>query len=222
MQNQLLIIVGRAPVAGHTKTRLGRRIGNAAAAELYRCFLLDTVHACRQVADVALALAYVPAEGAAALLHELVPDVQLIPQAGANLAERLNNLISTHLHAGYEAVGVLSSDIPLVDPTALAQGFAALTDGYEVALGPCDDGGYYLLASRVRCPTLFENIQMSTATVAAETIAAAENAGLRVALLPPTFDVDTTDDLERLTAALPHIPASRAPHTRAWLRAKEG
>ena len=41
--NRALIVVAKEPQAGRTKTRLSPPLSGEQAAELYRCFLLDTL-----------------------------------------------------------------------------------------------------------------------------------------------------------------------------------
>jgi glycosyltransferase A (GT-A) superfamily protein (DUF2064 family) len=118
-------------------------------------------------------------------------------------------------------VVVISSDSPHLSTAWVAQAFAALAS-HEVVVGPAHDGGYYLLGQRGLPVDLFTGITMSTPTVCAETLARAEAAGLRLALLPPTFDIDEPADLERLREALHHAPseeADPAPATQAVLHA---
>lgn len=213
---RILIVMAKAPVAGQSKTRLAGAIGFDGAAALYRCLLLDTLDVVRQVPGVECAVAYSP-RSAEGVFRVLAPDMVRLPQVGADLGERLDMLVTAHLEAGYGQVGVLSSDAPLVEPAVIAQGFAALERGYDVALGPCDDGGYYLLATHVRCSAMFREVEMSTPSVAAETRAIAEREGLRVVLLPMSYDVDVPADLDRLRAGVAAAPASRAGHTRLWL-----
>jgi glycosyltransferase A (GT-A) superfamily protein (DUF2064 family) len=86
-----------------------------------------------------------------------------------------------------------------------------------VVLGPCDDGGYYLIGLKTPCASLFE-VVMSTSSVLSDTIAAAERAGLRVSLLPTWYDVDTVQEVRRLQAELDADPTALAPRTRALLR----
>ncbi|HEX7124231.1 MAG TPA: DUF2064 domain-containing protein, partial [Thermodesulfobacteriota bacterium] len=75
-------------------------------------------------------------------------------------------------------------------------------DGADLVLGPADDGGYYLIGLRSPQPSLFEGIPWSTGAVLAETRRRAEASGLRTALLPAWFDLDTAADLERLRRSL--------------------
>ena len=58
---------------------------------------------------------------------------------------------------------------------------------------------------------------MSTPTVLADTMALAEELGLRTELLPPWYDVDTAAELARLAANLCDASIDVAPRTRAAL-----
>jgi glycosyltransferase A (GT-A) superfamily protein (DUF2064 family) len=82
----------------------------------------------------------------------------------------------------------------------------------DVVLGPCDDGGYYLIGMKRPQPALFAGIPWSTEHVTRRTLGAAEAAHLRVSLLPSWPDVDTEESLNALWADL---QGSReiAPHT---------
>jgi glycosyltransferase A (GT-A) superfamily protein (DUF2064 family) len=86
-------------------------------------------------------------------------------------------------------------------------------------LGPCDDGGYYLIGLKKPAPRLLREVRMSTPRVTADTLALAQELGLQVALLPTWYDVDNGDSLERLLAELEQGPPELAPHTRALVNA---
>ena len=78
--------------------------------------------------------------------------------------------------------------------------------------GPCADGGYYLIGWRGPHPPLVREVTMSAPDTLAQTLAVAARDGLRVALLPPWYDVDDPADLARL-ADDPGL----GDHTRAFL-----
>ncbi len=218
---RLLIVVAKAPTRGQTKTRLGGLIGLDAAADFYRCLLTDVVALARRVpehlSEVTPAIGYWPAEGEA-FFREFAPDIALLLQHGALLGDRLHDLMMQAFAQGYEQAAVLSSDTPFVDPHALAQGFVALSQGADVALGPCDDGGFYVMHLRGPHPELLVPIQMSTAHVTGDILAAAQHAGLQVALLPLTSDIDTPDDVQKLLDPAHTWPDNVAPNTRTWLK----
>ena len=220
LARRILIVVAKAPSRGQTKTRLGALIALDAAADFYRCLLGDVLDIARRVCDhidgVTPAIGYWP-QGSESVFAEIAPEFELILQQGAALGDRLHHVMMQAFAKGYDQVAVMSSDTPFVDPRALAAGFAALSDGADVALGPCDDGGYYVLHLRAPHPELLLPIQMSTPNVAADTLRAAADAGLRVTQLQPTTDIDTLDDIQHLLDTSADWPAQTATRTRQWL-----
>jgi glycosyltransferase A (GT-A) superfamily protein (DUF2064 family) len=140
----------------------------------------------------------------------------LLPQRGADLGVRLDNLLSDALANGATAAVVMDSDSPTLPPALVEEAFVRLDAGDDVVLGPCDDGGYYLIGLRSPQPRLTRDVTMSTATVLQDTLAIAAGLGLRVHLLPVWYDVDTAAELERLHGELRDQPAGVAAHTRRW------
>ncbi len=119
-------------------------------------------------------------------------------------------------------MAALGSDHPTVEVELVERAFAAVEGGADVALGPAEDGGYYLIALAAGAVRwrLFEDVPWSTAGVLAATLARCAELGLAVELLPVAADVDTPADLARLAAALAPAagPAAAAcPRTRALL-----
>lgn len=210
-----LIVIAKRPAAGHTKTRLTPPLTPAQAAELYESFLLDTLDIARAVPDVTRLIYYAPDE-AAAYFAKLAPDFLLTPQAGLNLGERLDHVLTRCLRAGLQRAVVMDSDSPTLPPAYVAQAFHDLSD-HDVVLGPCDDGGYYLIGLTQPQLLLLRDVQMSQPHVLRDTLALAEQARLRVALLPPWYDVDTVQELAQLQTELAGLPATSAAHTRARL-----
>jgi rSAM/selenodomain-associated transferase 1 len=211
-----LLVVAKRPQAGQTKTRLCPPLSAEAAAALYECFLHDTLDVMRQVGDVARGVVYLP-EGDAGYFHELAPDMALAPQRGADLGERLDHLLSDALKGGARQAVVIDSDSPTLPSTYVAEAFARLDGPNDVVLGPCDDGGYYLIGLKRPQPRLLREVEMSTPFVVRDTIRLAEQLGLRVALLPKWYDVDTVAELARLRAELTLAPATVAPRTRSFI-----
>ena len=216
----MLIIMAKQPRAGAVKTRLCPPLTPAQAEALYSAFLRDTillVAAAAQLAGVTPALAYAPPD-AEGYFRALVPNsFVLLPQLGADLGARLRNLPAQARAAGFTVAVMISSDSPTLPPALVARTFSELArPDVDVVLGPCTDGGYYLIGLNADQPALFTGISWSTDQVMGQTLAAAAGAGLRVALLPSWFDTDTADDLLRLQRDLADDPAG-APHTRAAL-----
>lgn len=216
--HRALMVVAKEPSAGRTKTRLSPPLSGRQATDLYRCLLLDTLELMKRVEGVQAIIAYLP-PGAEPLFRRIAPpDFDFVPQVGADLGERLDNVLTHCLQRGYRQAVVMDSDSPTLPVAYLKQAFQVLDDPtVDVVLGPCDDGGYYLIGLKSPCSALFRGIVMSTSTVVTETLERAREQGLRVACLPRWYDVDTYEDLERLSEELLSQPDHVAQHTRAFL-----
>jgi rSAM/selenodomain-associated transferase 1 len=212
------MVVAKEPVAGQTKTRLSPPLSGQEAAELYRCLLLDTLELMQRVEGVQPIIAYHPDEAAPFFRRFAPPGFAFIPQVGADLGERLDHALTHCLQGGYRQAIVMDSDSPNLPLATLQQAFRTLDDpAVDVVIGPCDDGGYYLIGLKAPCSALFREVTMSTATVRADTQQRAQEHGLRVVCLPTWYDVDTYKDLLRLREALAAHPDHPARHTRAFL-----
>jgi rSAM/selenodomain-associated transferase 1 len=190
-----LIVVAKRPEPGKTKTRLSPPLTPQLASQLYECFLLDTLDRMRQVKGAQKVIAYFGEPG---YFQRLAPDFQLIPQEGADLGTRLDHALTAYLLKGYQHVVIMDSDSPTLPPGFLSQSFSGLADGADVVLGPCEDGGYYLIGIKKPAPRLLREVRMSTPSVAADTIALAKAEGLNLVTLPVWYDVDDLASLSRL------------------------
>jgi len=215
-----LLTMAKRPSPGQTKTRLTPPLSPTRAAALYDSFLRDTLDLMRQVPGVQPVIAYSPPAGRA-YFAQLAPDFELVLQTGPDLGARLDNVLNHYLSLGYERVVMMDSDSPTLPVAYLEAAFDELVGDVDVTLGPCDDGGYYLIGLRRPAPPLFRAVQMSTPNVVADTLAVAAAEGLQVKLLPAWYDIDDAISLERLAAELATAPAEVAPHTRALLGAAE-
>jgi rSAM/selenodomain-associated transferase 1 len=209
--------VAKRPAAGRTKTRLTPPLSPQEASALYECFLRDTLDLIRLVPGAQPVIAYLPAQ-ARDYFARLAPDFEHVCQEGADLGTRLDNALIRYLQRGYRRVAIMNSDGPTLPVSCLIEAFESLTDGVDVVLGPCDDGGYYLIGLKRPAPRLLREVRMSTPNVVADTLALAAEEGLRVKLLPAWYDVDDATSLARLIAELADAPAEVAAHTRAFLR----
>ena len=216
--HRALYVVAKQPAAGQTKTRLCPPLRGEEAAALYSSFLADTLDIMRQVNDVRCGIAYLPHDGAA-YFSALAPEMDLVLQQGDSLGERLDHLITHTLTHGATQVVVMDSDSPTLPPGYVAQAFDLLDGDAEAVFGPCRDGGYYLVGMKRPCPALLREVEMSTATVLADTLAIAAREGIRAALLPEWYDVDTGEELAHLAHELDAADAAIARHTRRGLAA---
>ena len=212
-----LLVVGKRPAPGRTKTRLVPPLTPQQAAGLYECFLRDTLDLIRRVPNVQPAVAYLPAEEES-YFARLAPDFERLLQEGDSLGARLDAALTCYLNRGYQQVVIMNSDGPTLPPAHLTAAFDRLAGGADVVLGPCDDGGYYLIGVKRPVPRLLREVRMSTPNVTADTLKLAAEEGLSVALLPVWYDVDDAATMLRLADELAKAPAEVARHTRAFLK----
>ena len=164
-------------------------------------------------------IAYAPADAEPYFRSITSNGFAFTEQVGDDLPQRLDHVLGHWLDQGYEAAMAVDSDSPTLPVALLERAFAELgRPGVDVVIGPCEDGGYYLVGIKRRQPALFEGLVMSTATVLEETLQRATDAELQVAQLPTWYDIDTPHDLARLEAELAQLPDEVAPETRAFLR----
>ena len=208
-----LIIVGKAPRPGRTKTRLVPPLSADQAADLSSAFLLDTVELGLGLGWECVSVVHPAEPDEAELLAQLVPaQVRLCRPGRRWPGSALRGAFADHFAEQFERVVLVDSDSPTLPPEILHAACAGL-DEHDVTLGPSVDGGYYLLGLRQQHDELFDAITWSTALVFDQTLHQARR--LRVECLPEWYDVDAPDDLRRLTEDLAQAPAHVAVHTRA-------
>jgi len=219
-----LAIMTKAPQAGQVKTRLVPPLKPDEAAELNRFFLRDTTTAIANsaVANDACGIAVYTPIGSESTYADILPDnFRLLLQRGDRFGERLYFAALDLFKCGFKSVCLIDSDSPTVPPENFAQAVKLLQrSGDRVVLGPCEDGGYYLIGLKKPHKELFERINWSTERVLAQTRQRAREIGLEVKLLPVGYDVDDSASLQRLCKELltGKQSDSVAPRTRKFLR----
>ena len=215
-------IMAKAPWPGTVKTRLSPPLLATEAAALYRCFLLDKIRAVEALTGAQPVIAYTP-DDARTEFDVLAPSFTLVPQRGPDLGARLHGILTHLLAAGHAGAMAVDSDTPTLPARFLQQAVDCLTrPGPDVVLGPTEDGGYYLIGIRRPHRELFDAMPWSTPEVLEVTLRRAAAAGLRAACLPSWFDVDTPDDLERLSKSINVDEATSAPETERFLTTWRG
>jgi rSAM/selenodomain-associated transferase 1 len=197
-----VVLMAKRPAAGVTKTRLVPALSPQQAADLYECFLLDTVDTIKQRTDCTLVIA-IEASASAPYFAAAAPGVMQVEQRGETLGERLDVVMSACLDAGFTQVFALGSDSPDLPSGHLDVAFAALDRSEtDVVFGPSDDGGYYLIGWKKRWPRIVTDVTMSTPQVLADTLEIARELDAAVELAPTWYDIDELQDLDRLRGSL--------------------
>jgi uncharacterized protein len=203
-----IVVITKEPVAGAAKTRLIPAFGPDGAARAAAAMLADTL-AVAAAAGAEPWVCFTP-PGARARLARLAPGFGLLPQRDGDLGDRLAACFDDLLGSGVARVAIVAADTPQL-PAASCREALTLLDQVDVVLGPCIDGGYYLVAATACWPELFVGMPMGSDAVLEETIARASRLGLTVGLLPVLRDLDRVEDLREALAA---GELDGCPHTR--------
>lgn len=219
MSRPAVIIMVKAPRAGSVKTRLTPPLSEMDAAALAACFAQDTVNGASRVTSEVI-IAYAPADGRE-MLEAFLPDgLRWLEQRGEDLGERLEAVAAQAFATGFGPLVFIGADSPTLPSQFIATAIDSLAAAEsDIALGPTEDGGFYLVGLRQNTHGLFRNIAWSTSQAYAHASRNAARLGLRLLELPPWYDVDTPADLERLRSELSGDEQARmrAPATYQWL-----
>ncbi len=190
-----IILFGRYPVPGKTKTRLIPALGPAGAAELQRRLterLLKSLRRAAALMGVELEVCLGGGNRAKAR-RWLGRDFLFSEQGRGNLGESMQTAIEAAFQQGCRRVLLLGTDIPGIEVRHLEAAFQALEDR-DLVLGPSTDGGYWLMGLN-RPADVFRKIGWGTEHVLEQTLAAAEGLHLGWRRIETLSDVDTEEDL---------------------------
>ncbi len=199
MSNRSIILLFiRVPAKGKIKSRLASAIGEDAALELYKNFVLDIIDTIDK-SGYPLRIFFLPPDAGEALAGWLGRHHRYLPQDGNDLGENMERAFRRIFSEGFTSAVLVGSDIPDLTAAVFHEALESLmTD--DVVLGPAADGGYYLIGCNktTLLPYMFHGIAWGTNTVFRETLSILREAALRVHLVPEWQDVDTLDDLKAL------------------------
>ena len=207
-----LVVMARVPLIGAVKTRLAARIGAERAYQVYAAMLADLADRLRLLPSQVTWM-WTPAGLPRPSFGERARHAD---QCAGDLGARMAQAIAARHGATGRPVLVLGVDAPHIQLAWLREAATALQRGTDVVLGPALDGGYWTIGVRQPMAELFRNVPWGTNAVLATTKMHARAAGRTVFELPPTFDIDTWEDLLRLRAVVTADPAV-LPRTAALL-----
>lgn len=197
MLNRVPVCVFAKPFeAGLVKTRLIPSLGAEGAAELAEAMFEDTRTIVRRVPwaqDIVASTAPLPET-----LADKNGSVWL--QGDGNLGVRLERILRRALSCSDIAFAI-GADSPGLPLRVFEQARSRL-QSVDAVLGPCEDGGFYLVGLR-RCPPgLLDGIGWSQPETLSQTIAKLQDSGFKTSVLDAWFDVDRPDDLDRLCSLI--------------------
>ena len=129
---------------------------------------------------------------------DLPGGVRQLPQRGASFSERIRNAVRTlQTEQPGSPVVVVGTDVPSLAAghirTALLR--LAVAPG-DVVLGPCPDGGFYLLATQQPIDAVLSRVKWCRQDTMASLLEALHAQNLSVHLLSPLRDLDRVEDVE--------------------------
>jgi uncharacterized protein len=224
-----IAVMAKASTPGSTKTRLVPPLTPEQAARCNTAFVrdvADNILAAAAQASIAGYMAFGPPDARPFFQENLSREIGLIEAWYPSLGDCLLSAIVQLFEFGHTSAIVLNADSPTLPTSLLIETARVLAQpGDRVALGPADDGGYYLLGVKDVHRRLFQDIAWSTERVARQTLDRAAELRLPVHLLPTWYDVDDVRALKMLLTELfedqsfaPELRPNRPRHTRELMR----
>lgn len=200
-----LCLMLKAPRPGEVKTRLAASIGDAAAADVYRCLV---EHQAAEVPrDWRIEVHFTPTEAEADMRDWLAPllpeQTTFHPQAEGDLGARLNTALAGAVTRGANEIMFVGGDCPQLTTERLHAAASALHTA-DIVIIPAVDGGYVLIGLAGPHAFVFDDIAWSTPAVCEQTRRAIHAHGMSLQSFTSMEDVD---DLPSLLRARQHCPA---------------
>ena len=199
-----LMVMGRCPEPGRTKTRMIPELGPAGAAALQVEMTRHVLGWARAVSGRGIEVEVRFDGGDKQKMRRWFGEgLQYVPQGDGDLGERMWRGFERAFGGGCDRVVVIGTDCPAMTDRVLSEAFDSLNDD-DVVIVPATDGGYCLLGLRNRagCDAinsatkgLFEGIEWGGESVFSQTTAAAKRLGLSVRLMNEMEDIDRPEDL---------------------------
>lgn len=193
--SRCIILFVKYPEKGKVKTRLSAVLGDETARNLYKCFVSDLIGTLEKK-RYTFKIAFYPPGSDEKIISWLGPEHSYITQIGKNLGERMKNAFKETFFKGFNEVLIVGTDIPALTPSLIEKAFKALNNS-DAVIGPCYDGGYYLIGFRKEMflSDIFKGIQWSTERVFKDTMGVFTKKAYKVYVLPKLRDIDRIEDL---------------------------
>lgn len=209
-----LCLMLKAPRPGEVKTRLAASIGDAAAAEVYRC--LVEYQAAEIPREWRIEVHFTPAEAEAEMRDWLAPllpeQTTFHPQAEGDLGARLRVALAGAVTRGAKEIVFAGGDCPHLTTERLGAAASALHTA-DIVIIPAVDGGYVLIGLAGPHAFAFDDISWSTPAVFEQTQRAIHTRGMSLQSFAALEDVDNRPSLLRACRNFPelHLRADYKP-----------
>jgi uncharacterized protein len=207
-----LAIFARAAIPGETKTRLIPALGREGAAAFHRALVADAL---RKAAKLKRNVArYLFVAGGMVPRSLVPPHFERRKQRGWDLGERLDHAFRMLLRRHPRAL-VIGTDSPAITPSILRLAFDELRT-VDAVLGPCPDGGYYLIGLRRYAHGLLGNVRLGSKFAFDDTLGSLLAQGFSCAVLEAFPDIDRPEDLRKLKEGLVKNRSARRLMPQTW------
>jgi uncharacterized protein len=207
-----IALFARTPVPGKVKTRLIPLLGAEGAARFQEALLQDTL---REVNRLRRPPArYIFLTGPKPRSRFATPLFQVHVQRGRSLGRRVENAFDL-LFRRHAPVVIIGTDSPLIPASRFMLALREL-GACDAVLGPCADGGYYLIGLGRRAPGVLRGVRWGTRFAFRDTLRNLLRAGLSCSILETGADVDRPRDFARLKNHFERNPASRRLAPGTW------
>jgi uncharacterized protein len=207
-----LAIFARAPIPGRAKTRLIPLLGPRGAADFHAALVSDTLQKVNALAERADPYFFLAGEKFP--VASSLSDYTLKKQSGNDLGERLDNAFKTLLKNHGSAL-VMGTDSPPLTRRVLLTALEKLRAS-DAVLGPCPDGGFYLIGLRRHVPGLFDGVRWGSESAFEDMRASLSTHGVSCRILEAIDDVDRPGDVERIKDEFIASAAARRKSPSAW------
>lgn len=213
MDNTLIVFL-KYPTPGQVKTRLAKDLGNERACFIYQSLAEHVIKNIipKNQRPYEVRIFFTPVDKASEIKAWLRPFLSIIPgdntqfisQKGNGLGERMSTAFKRTLQrpprtnegkrfSPHHAI-IIGTDCPEIDAELIESAFEVLKEK-DVVIGPCKDGGYYLIGMARYIPELFVDIEWSTSRVFDQTLEKVQKNNLSWSILKTLSDIDCVEDL---------------------------
>ncbi len=195
-KDRLIIVFGRYPEPGKTKTRLIPELGAIRAADLQRRLTERIIQVLKKVCRKNDAGIVFFGEGGTVpdFKKWLGADMDVMLQADGDIGGKMAAAFTQAFRAGAKQAILVGTDIPRVSERHFQEAFHGLSSN-DMVLGPSLDGGYWLIGMN-RYHEVFGEIPWGTNTVFFRTKERIGRIGLSLHELETLADIDTLDDVK--------------------------
>jgi rSAM/selenodomain-associated transferase 1 len=189
----LLIIFAKHPQIGKVKRRLGRDVGMEASLWIYNKILQHTA----KISFHTKFDTVVFKNKKSSKLESIFKHVKKFEiQKGKNLGEKMEAAFLWAFDQKYENVILIGTDLWTLNKDTLLEAKKAL-ENTDIVIGPCYDGGYYLIGMKNLNKKIFKDIPWSKKEVFRKTLSKAKDNSI--------YCLDLKNDIDNKKSLKAHI-----------------